>query len=360
MRTIVIGMAFFILVVVTFTSGRVEKEIVDEINIATAIGIDAAKENEIKGTVVIPVFLADQSIENASFEGKSVLAREVVNELQNKSADPLVTGGIRVALYGEEVAKKGINEYVDALQRDASIGSRVFLAVVDGEASEILTKTLGNRGTGTYLRDMLSHNMNRRDLPEMNLHLFVFRYYTKGMDPFLPYIKLIEDKVEIKGLAIFKEEKMIDVVDQDNLFFFKALVQNFGEGTHTVYLEEEDEYASIKRIVSKRKIKVEEVNGDPKVTVQVYLQGVLSEYSGRKTDEGTVQAIISELEKEIIYRSEKLIKKYQKMNADPIGIGYFAQSTLRGFDEEKWRNGYPDVEIKVEAEVDLIQTGIIE
>ncbi len=360
MKNFIIIFAVVVISILTFTFGRVTKEVVDDVNIVSAIGIDKEKGDKIKGTVVMPTFLADKSIENEIFEGESFLAKEVINNLQNQSADPLVIGGLTVALYGEEVAREGITEYADALRRDASIGSGVYLGVVDGEAAEIMKGSLGNRGTGRHLATLFEHNMKHRDLPKMNLHLFMFRFYTKGMDTFLPYVKMVNEKVEIKGIALFKEEKMVDIVNETDMFFFKGMVENFIEGTYTVRIEEIDEYASIKRIVSKRDIRVQEVNGKPEVSIHIYLQGVLSEFSGRSTDEKIVANIVKGMEDEIVKRSDKLIKKFQEKNIDPVGFGYLASTSQRNFDAAKWKATYQDMKINVTSKVDLIQTGVIE
>jgi spore germination protein len=360
MKNLFIGVCIIVLLVCTYTYGRVDKEVVDDVNVASAIGIDRTEGNKIKGTVVIPVFMADQSIDNETFIEESILAKEVINVLQNKSADPLVTGGIKIALYSEEIAREGISKYADALQRDASIGSKVYLGVIDGEAGDILKESLGNRGTGVYLKTLMEHNMEKRDLPDMNLHLYMYRFYALGMDAFLPYMKKTGNKVQIIGLAVFKEDKVIHIIDTVNLFFFKALVQNFSEGTHTLYLEESDEYASVKRIVSSRNINVEEVNGKPKITIDIYLQGILSEFTGEKTNSKIIEEIVKGLEQEIVERSERMIKKFQELNTDPVGFGYLAKRSKLRFDEEEWKSVYQTVDIKVNAKVDLIETGVIE
>ncbi|MBD8071486.1 Ger(x)C family spore germination protein [Bacillus sp. PS06] len=360
MKNLIIFICVFILLVFTYTFGRVDKEILDDVNVASAIGIDKVEGKTIKGTAIIPVFQADKSIGNENFVEESTLAKEVINKLQNKSADPMVTGGIKVALYSEEIAREGINDYADALQRDASIGSKVFLGIVDGQTEDLLKETLGNRGTGYYLRTLIEHNMEIRDLPDMNLHLYMFRNNAMGMDPYLPYLRKTGNKAQIIGLAIFKGDKMVDVIDPVNLFFFKALVQNFSEGTHTLHLKDANEDASIMRIVSTRHINVEERNGQPQVTFNIYLQGILSEYSGEKTTPAVVEEIVSGLEKEIIDRSEKMLKKFQELNTDPVGLGYIAKRSKLRFDEEQWKNVYQHIDIKVTSKVDLIETGVIE
>lgn len=358
MKKTLTGIAICVIIVVTIIYGRISEEIIDEINMVAAVGFDRAEGQKIRGTAVIPVFHADKSIDNASFTGESVLAKEIINVLQKKSADPLVTGALRVVLYEDELAKNGILRYIDALQRDASIGSRMNLAIIEGKTRDVLEKRLGNRGTGEYLSIMLQHNSEKRDLPKSDLHTFMYRHYMEGMDPYLPILKLLEDKMEIVGLGLFRNGTMVSQIDEPDLFFFKAMVENYGEGSYTVRLKGTDEYASIKRIKTNRKVRVEEVHGEPKVNISIKFQGILSEFSGQKTSPEIIQNIVKELEDTIKEKSEAMLKDFQEKNIDPVGIGYMARHSTRGFEFEKWQLDYPNIKIGVHAKVLLTETGI--
>ncbi|MCH1625588.1 Ger(x)C family spore germination protein [Ferdinandcohnia quinoae] len=360
MKKILIFVCVVILLILTLTFGNVEEEIIDEVNIVMAIGFDKVDEGKIKGTAVIPVFKGDKSISDESFTQESVLAKEIMNVLQKKSADPLVTGALKVVLYGEDLAEKGITEYVDSLQRDASIGAKVYLGVVRDEAGKLLEQHLGNRGTGLYLSRIIEHNTKRRDVPESDLHTFLFRHYADGMDPYLPILKLIGDKAMIDGLAFFKDNKMVAELKETEMFFFKAMVENFSEGSYTLFLKDSDEYASIRRIESSRLIKVTEVSGEPKVNISIFYKGVLSEFSGIQTTEPIIKKIVNQLEETIEQKSEKMLKNFQNENIDPVGIGYMAKTGDRKFDTKKWEEDYQNIEINVKAKVVLTETGIIE
>ncbi|MEH7548400.1 hypothetical protein V7306_21890 [Neobacillus vireti] len=58
--------------------------------------------------------------------------------INNETRYPLESGQLRLALYGRKLSKKGINDFVDTLNRDPSIGSLVQMAIVDGDATVIL------------------------------------------------------------------------------------------------------------------------------------------------------------------------------------------------------------------------------
>lgn len=360
MKKLFIGISITVVIVVTIIFGSVNTEIIDEVNVVAAIGFDRADGKKIKGTAVIPVYLSDKSIENASFMGESVLAKEIVNVLQKQSADPLVTGGLRVALYEDELAKQGILRYIDALQRDSSIGSRLHLGVVEGKTKDVLVKNLGNRGTGEYLSTIIEHGIEKRDVPKSDLHTFMYRHYMEGMDPYLPVLKLLDDKMEIVGLALFSTGKMVSKLNDEKLFFFKMLVENYGQGSYTMRLDGTDDFVSIKRIKTKRKIFVEDPHGEPKVKITIKFEGTLSEFSGQTISPDIIKQITKELETIIKDKTEEMFTHFQKENIDPVGIGYTARHSTRNLDYEKFKTKYPNLKIEVDAKVLILETGIVE
>lgn len=342
-------------------NGCVEKEIIDDINIVSAFGYDLVEGGKVRGTAIIPVYKADKSISNESFTEVADISKETLGGMQKKSSDPLANGSLEMVLYNEKLAKKGLISLVDTLQRDASIGARVYMAVVEGEVKPMLESSLGNRGTGVYLTNLIEQNIYRRDLPQSNLHLFLYRYYARGMDPYLPYLKLAGDKVEIQGVALFQEDKMIRTLSNKKLFFFKLLADNYSQGAYTLKLKGKDEFANVQAINSKRKIKVNVSQNKPvSIDIHIDLNGHIREYSGNKLDGKTVKLIQRSLKSKIQKECASLISDFQKWGIDPIGFGEQASSYLRGFDFKEWHRNYPDLKINIHSNVEISETGVIE
>ncbi len=120
-----------ILIVMSIT-GCVQKRILDDISIESGMGYDINDEGNIYGTATVSNYLPDKAVKNVNYTAESTKNREIFLEMQRQSADPLVAGSLEVVLFGEKLAKKGIIDVVDILQRDATIGERLYLGVVDG------------------------------------------------------------------------------------------------------------------------------------------------------------------------------------------------------------------------------------
>lgn len=345
-------------------SGCVEKEILDDIAIEIARGYDFEDENKIRGTMLVYNFQPDKSIENTLLSTSASTSRELVNKLQEQSSDPLSEGSIEVFLFGKTLASEGFIDYIDAPLRNASIGARLFLVIVDGNAQDLLKGNYGNRGNAIYISNLLNHNIKNQNLPKTNLQLFFHDYYQLGKSVYLPQIKKIaDDKLEINGISFFKTEKikLVDTIDTEKMFYFKLLVDKFSEGTHKV--QSGDDEAIVKSITSTHKMKL--TKRDPyMVTVHIKIKGIIREYTGPGIlTKEVIRKYEKKMEEEVNKESEALIKRFQEHEIDPIGFGYFIKSRTRGFGlDKKWEESdrYKNITVKVKTDVKIVESGVIE
>ncbi|MBY0097001.1 Ger(x)C family spore germination protein [Mesobacillus maritimus] len=336
---------------------RYERKVIDDINIATGMGIDKSGD-QLKGSIMIPVFKADKSMENFLFTAKGTIMRDVAAQMQQKASQPIFSGSMDVALFEEVVAREGIVQVLDVFLRDPSVGARVHLAVVDGKAQEIFEGNYGDRGNAQYLKDLIEHNMEGGNLPLTNLHSFLFNFYQQGKDPYLPYLKQESPElVNITGIAIFKDEKVIDILHENKMFYFKLLVDKFSMGQ--VKVKEEHGEATVKSITSDTNMKLTK-RKPYEITVQIKLKGLLTEHEGTRLEKNEVKDIEKELEKQINKTCLKLLEDFQKQKVDPIGVGHFVKTKTRNFNFEKWQTDYQDVTFKVSTNVRILEVGVVE
>ncbi|RAK18606.1 spore germination protein [Anoxybacillus vitaminiphilus] len=350
----VLLLASFIII----AGGCIRKSILDDINILTVIGYDYIDKNSIKGTALIPVYETEKIL-NETFTTTSIASQDIFEELQHESSDPIAQGSLEMVLYGEELAKKGVIPIIDTLQRDSRIGTRLYLAVVNGTANELLKGKYGTRGNGIYLSNLIRQNIEQRDIPKTNLHKFLYAYYSDGRDPFLPYIQKEKDKVKIVGIALFDGDRMVHYIKESDMFYFKILVDRYTEGTYTIQMAD-NQYAAVKSIVTDRNFFFSGSKERPNITVDIEFRGILHEYSQRKYNKKIKQKIETTFEKEIVKETSKLIKHLQSHQIDPIGFGEEAKSRYRNFSYKAFYENYPTLDIKINAKVTIIDSGIVD
>lgn len=354
---------FLVFVCCGLLSGCLEKEIVDDINIETVEGFDLIDENgeEIMGTFLVPIYQADKTIVNETFSAISNLNKDILRSAQKESSAPIVNGSLELVMFDMKLAQKGIIKLVDGLQRDASIGTGLYLTIVDGEVRELLNQDLGTRGTGDHLFNLVKHNIDRRDVPKTNMHIFLSDYFQEGKDPSLPLLKKTEDKAEIIGVAVLKGDKYEMTIPNERLFYFKTLVDKYSQGSFALKEPNKEEYVSLRSIETEKKLKVKWEKDIPSIIINIRVDGALREFTGNKVTPKKVEKFQKYFEEKIVKESESMIKEFQERGIDPVGFGYEVKSRKRGFDFKKWEEQiYPTVKIEVNAEVRIVSTGITE
>ncbi len=348
---------FHILLSVLLISGCVDKKVIDDVNISVGMGLDKS-EGQLKGTIMIPVFKEDKSIGNFTFTAEGAVTRDAIIKMQNKASQPIVGGSLDIILLGENLAREGIISVLDVFLREPTIGAGLKLAIVDGTPEEIFKANYGDRGNSEYLDNLLEHNMRDGSLPLSNLHLFLVDYYQKGKDAYLPLLKKKEPElVNIMGVALFKGEKVVDILTMDKMYYFKLLVDKRVRGS--VMIKRKQGESFIKTIKSRHKIKL--VNRNPyQFVIDLKVKGNLTEHEGRDLGKNEVKDIEKQLEKQIVDECTAMIKDFQKQKIDPIGFGHFVKTKTRSFDFGKWEEDYKSAQFKVNADVEIVEIGVIE
>lgn len=354
-------MTLLVFIVVSYF-GRIEKEIIDELEVSTAVGFDSKGKNKIEATAVMPRIMPDKTISNKTISTVGNLSKEALSNVNHKSHKPVVNGKLEVALYSKEVAELGIQDFIDTFHRDPSVGSRLLLTVVDGEVKEMLQKKFEEYDTGSYIQRQLNHNMNLGLIPTSNLHLFLSAYYTKGMDPVLPLINLKGEEINIKGLALFKGTKMVDSIPYRNMFVFKSLYENIKMAGYKLKTKEkgETEYFSIQGISTRKEFDVRNIHTAPEITLHLKIKGYIREYTGEGVTAKTVEKAEKLMEDKIDKEAEMLIKKFQRKSIDPLAFGEQARSRTRHWDEKKWDHQYKNMKVNVKVDVMISEIGVVD
>jgi spore germination protein len=349
----------FVVFIALILSGCVEEEIIDDVNLVTVSGFDLIEKNKIRGTVIINTYLMDQPVQDIQFEESSELSRDILADMQKKSPQPLVLGKLQLVLFGEELSKSGITDLVDTLQRDASISERLFLAVTRDEARGIFEADFGTLGASRYLSDLIMHNELNRDLPRINLHLFLFQYYSKGQDPYLPIIKKSDKGVKIDGLALFDNVKFVGEIPNEKLLFFKILADQYSKGSYTLNIPDSKEKAGIKSITTSSKLRL--VSTEPlKVSISVHVEGFINEYTGKKITPKIITKVEKAFKEEVEKESLALINQFKELKIDPLGIGDDIRSQSRKFNINEWKERIPELDVDVKADVVISESGVID
>ncbi|ETI68429.1 Ger(x)C family spore germination protein [Neobacillus vireti] len=369
---------------VMLISGCAEKKQLEKLGLSTAVGYDLEKENHIRGTVVIHKFdpLAKNLTEIITVEANT---SKTLRQKQNLETDQkLVSGQLRCVIYSKELAKKGIVQLVDALNRDPTIGNTVYLTVTDGKASTIMNMDKENQkiDLGTYLYNLIKQNVESEQLLLPTLFEFNHRYNDHGKDPVLPILRIKNGNVILSGVALFQDDRTVAELKGDNIFYLKILSDKFKSGTHEMGFDRSrfkklimnQEGNAFRTVYKKLFLNIDNIRSNTKIKlvdkknlrfkVAIKLQSRLLEatepldLANPANIEYIEKVVGKEMEKEI----KKLLIFFQKNKVDPIGIGneYIAHNRGKMLTKKEWRDKYKDVKFDVHVQNTIVKTGVID
>lgn len=361
-------------------SGCVAQKQLEELGLVTAMGYDN-EDGMLKGSIIYYEFDPLHPNNTKMVTSLAHTSKGVRQKENLASSKRLVSGQLRVAIYGEELAKDGIISIIDTLSRDAEVGTMSYLAVSKPQAHDLLQLSQESEdvtNAGTFLYDLITQNVEADSLLSPTLHEFMQCYYSEGRDPVLPLINFKDNTIVIEGVSLFQEDKVVGELVSKDFFYIKLLLDPFEAGSTEMTLpkeklqeyiltsnnkQAESVFVSLDHLRSSTDITLEEKN-IPSYSIEVDVKTRMQEIS-ENYDLGNPEAI-KRMEKVIAQNMEKqlmeVLKKSKEMGADPIGFGnyYRAKVGYDAFSKEEWKKLYQNAEFNVNIKVEILRTGVMD
>lgn len=247
-------------------------------------------------------------------------------------ADIYVTGMVKTIIIGEEMARQGINPYVDALLRGADIAGTLYFAVADGRGEDILKTPVKNAtNIGTLLPALFDGIQLRTFIPVADLGDF-YNVQGKGRNPVIPILKREKDRAFISGAAVFKKDRMVkklDIVDSRDL----ALLRGVKGRSYVPFIMTWDgtQQRGAVLVKNSRKVECYQNQQGHNFLITINLDGSLEEHSHQApVTEKHLQEIEKSVEQQVKTQCETFINKMQEeIKVDCIDISKYALAKNR-------------------------------
>lgn len=329
-------------------------KVIDMIQMITVVGYDATEQDTLRGTVVAPKYLPQGKVEDFIYTDTADTVYENRVKLNAKATERLLSGKLKVVFYNRELAEQGIKNFVEFMRRDPSIGGKVYLAVTEGSTLELINSVQTSKGRGMFFTDLFEHNIKHGNLPQTNLKEFESDWQSETTDPILPMFSIENKKPELQSIALFDGDKYVDKLPIKDADVFKLLYENVSDGS---FQHKNDKYyISIENVESDKDVAFEAKKESGEVTVNLQVRGVIREFTGRKPT-NRLPAIEKDIQKDLTQKAEKLIKRFQELNIDPLGIEGDVKSSNRNYDKQHFKEVYPEMPISVNVDARLTETG---
>jgi spore germination protein len=348
-----------------FLTGCGESNIIEELAILEAVAYDMSEsdENPITTTILFPTVtkegMSDTMILTAN--GKSI--HDTFLKLQNLTNLKIV-GGQGTILFGEELSKKGLMNVVKTLTRDPEVSTRVKFAIVEGNAGKLLKKKIPSvEDNAEFLYAFLDKAGKQNKVLNTNQYRFLRDFYDDGIDPVLPFFAYEGENIELKGLGTFKGDQYVTRLTLSETQILNFLSGDIKNGRLMISMNDEESGENYQLLLSSINSDNDKKMNTRDMSVEVILdlKGSVLEYTGTMdiSDEKYQRQLEKQVEKYLITHSKKLFTKLQKYQTDPIGIGTVVRNRLsyERWNKMNWNEIYSNLDIKVKAKVDLINTG---
>jgi Ger(x)C family germination protein len=269
-----------------------------------------------------------------------------------------------VYIIGEERARFGILDILDSVIRDNEGNKKAFVTVSGPKAKDILSITEHPTATvsETISGIMKYAYQDNFFSTKLTIGSFLTMYHQEGRKIVLPYISTNEERtVEIQGLALFKEDKMLYKANLDETRLINLLRNNKVRGHLNVETEDQEKYIEL-LCTNKLKVKVSKEEERLKYDIFVTLAGNLkldtvnnNTSTVNAEDLAKIKKMFQEkFQKELTAEVKKLQQDY---GVDWIDLGKYAVAKYgrgKGYGSDE---NFQKAKIDIHVDVKLISTG---
>lgn len=288
--------------------------------------------------------------------------------LQQQLAAKIFLGHLRIVVISQDIAKKGLRQINDYLRREPNIRRTVWL-VAAKHASAIMNVAPPLEKIPTlYMTSIMKQAVEMGKIPPDYLGVFWSVSTSKGANPMIPYIKKKSNNVKIAGMAMFKEDHMVGMMNPFQVGLYMAIKGVSPGGTEGfVPVKGYDNEVLVHSLNRRSKIFIRIHNGRPQATVKVHLTAEIKETSNSKMSIGS-SAKIKKIERINSHQLDqaclKFIKKMQKRGVDIFGFGEYVRAKHPVFwnqhvqTKSNWLKMYKEMPVEIQTKVHIIRAGV--
>lgn len=355
----------FFLGAFSFLAENSDKSELKYVGFVSTFAIDLVeKDFKVSLEVINPIRLkmnsTSQEAATLTYSAVGKTLGEAVSQLFLKIPLTIKLNALQMILVQEEVVKNTpVVHIAEYFIRNHDISQSPPIVIVkEGKASDILAVFLP-------FNDIASMSI-LSNVEKVRSKISDFQYYADdilylsqlpGKDIVLPVVKLSGNEkagqdpqkiplakpsvdVEIDGLALFKDGKLIDYMTEEErrLFAYFYEINSFTSLTFPCEKKQgEEQFASIKISRNDSKMKVVDWSDKdrPKIHLQIKMAGFLDSYNCQKpfTQTKDFQSMERKVEARVRNNMQFLFEKGKIIHSDFLGIG----ATLYRFDEKKFQ-----------------------
>lgn len=384
------------LLIISLLTGCWNKRELTDIAIVAAIGIDKNPDGGLIGSfqIINPNNVAgnlqggsggSQAPPTTTYEATGHNLMEISRQVTKEVSREIYYGHTNIIVIGEELAKEdGLFNIMDVLDRNIEFRTSTLIVISHGVKAKDLLETItpiDNVPSRKMLKTLTIGEQKLGEISTVNVQSFIKYLITEGKEPVIPGFKIRGSQesvnkleniqktkpdavIEVSGLAIFKDGKLIDWFQNEIAFSTQVLLGTVKQDYANIDWEDKKAAISYQGLKQSRKLTVEMKDGRPYVKVNLKSHGDIGEVTVPidLNDRKVIKKIEKKVEEEYKKNIEQVIKRAKELKSDIFGFG----EELYRSDPKKWKEikhewnekYFPEAEVDIEVTVKIHHTGL--
>lgn len=356
---------------------------VNELLIVTAIGVEKAQDGYLLTVQTLnPKEIASDSrtiltpVTVYRVEGSDL--SEAFRKISTITPAKIYTSHIRIIVFGEKLAKDGLNDVLDFLTRDHEMrGDSLVLVAQNSEPEDVLSilTALENVPANKVYNTLQISSFSWAPIVKVSEDEAVAVLMSDGENLVLPGITVEGDKylgetsrslenvspsavLKVGPLAAFKKDKWIGWLSEDESAGYNYIADNV-KSTAEVISGPDGGKIGIEVFRAKSAVKGKVIEGKPEIDVQIEVEGGVNDVASEidLLEPESIMELERALEDKIKRKAEAAVKKAQtELDSDIFGFGeaihradYKAWKDLK----KNWDREFAGLPVRISVSADL-------
>ncbi|MCT4596811.1 MAG: Ger(x)C family spore germination protein [Vallitalea sp.] len=276
---------------------------------------------------------------------------------------PTFLGATRVVVFGEDYAKLGIESYLNRV--DSLYDYRkTLLPCISREATKDIFEmdTQKDLAVGFLIDDILTHlkEEGQAICPNIGNLLSVIAFGSEGY--LIPYIGNELNDIKYLGLCVFKDSKLVDIINIEDT---KAILYVVGNNTKFIELipnpiNNKNKY-SFRVTIDKRKIKTDYENDTPIINISLNLDAELRyQYYIDPITDDMIKQFEDDISKKVTDEIFNMIKRAQKdFTCDIFSFGeIFKSQHLNQYNKINWEDAFQTAIVNIDVKTTVVNQNL--
>ncbi|MEH7504863.1 Ger(x)C family spore germination protein [Neobacillus drentensis] len=382
---------FEVILILPVLSGCWNQKEMPDLAFIMALGVDMGedKKYDVSFQIVNPGNVAagqsggGQGLPIVIYTSSGDTLTEAARNATKKVSRRLYYAHTNLVVISEEVAKEGLLDILDALDRDPEFRTTTELLVARGSTARELVSTLtvlDKIPVSKITKQLKSTEAMLGENIKVNIDDLISGIVSTGIEPILNGYTVIGEQensgkadilqssrpsaiIAADGLAIFKDGKLVGWIENDKARGVIYIMDKVKSTNIDVNFKGKKNAISMSQIRSKSKVSVQFKNGRPIINIAIEDEGWISEANTaiNLTDPTVIEKIDKLIEKEIKKQVTASIKDAQKLKTDIFGFGervHRANPKLWKKIEGNWNEQFADLEVNVKVDSYIRREGV--